>query len=331
MLTLWYQRCEIWIEFPVSAPIPSSPCLASFCHWPNVFGAPETPTAQLQVQVLFEFEKSLHHNNGFIVIPALLVAGRLAPFCEETFQQQQRLLLNGGRCPGCLSSPADDTVAALICDSSSYLLCLLSVKRWPPLQLPSHLHVYRLKSLLHPPHQSNRCLLALSRFFICHICRAVSILHATLNKQTICPITSSLRASFFTSSLSAICHLLLNLSEPFSHLVIPSRLRSASVPVPPNSPPARRLPLSCRTWKDSFSLLCLLWLCAAPSPGWICHWKSERALWRILNLKPSQTESVYLRVTTFLGAAGCIGSPPLVPRNRLIMFTTAALWWESSS
>lgn len=190
------------------------------------------------------------------MIPALLVAGRLAPFCEETFQQQ--LLLNSGRCPGCLSSPADDTIGAPICDSSSYLLCLLSVKRWPPLQLPSHLHVYRLKSLLCRPHRSSRSLLAPSRVFICHICRAVSILHATLNKQTICPITPSQRALFFTSSLSAICHLLLNLSQPFSHLVIPSRLRSASIPVPPNSPPAHRLPLSCHTWKDSFSLLCLL-------------------------------------------------------------------------
>lgn len=120
----------------------------------------------------------------------------------------------------------------------------------------------------------------------------------------------------------------------FSHLVIPSRRRSASVPVAPNSPAARRLPLNCHTWKDSFPLSFSLSAspdCAAPSRGWICHWKSERALWRILNLNPSQTESVYLRVATFPGAAGCSGSPLLVPRNRLIMFTRAALWWESSN
>lgn len=104
-----------------------------------------------------------------------------------------------------------------------------------------------------------------SRFFICHICHVVSILHATLHKQTICPIMPSLRALFFPTSHPTICHLLLNLSQPFSHLVIPSRLLSASVPVTPNRPAARRLPLNCHTWKDSSSLLCLFWLCCSVS------------------------------------------------------------------
>lgn len=64
-----------------------------------------------------------------------------------------------------------------------------------------------------------------SPFFICHTCHVASILHDTLNKQTICPIGPSPRALFFTSSLSAICHLLLNLS----HLIIPSPLHRTAL------------------------------------------------------------------------------------------------------
>lgn len=81
--------------------------------------------------------------------------------------------------------------------------------------------------------------------FICHICHGVSILHATLNKQTICPITPSPRALFFTPSPSTICHLLLNLSHPFSHLIIPSRLplclRPCYTKQPSSSPSAFEL------------------------------------------------------------------------------------------
>lgn len=171
-----------------------------------------------------------------------------------------------------------------------------------------------------------------SLFFICHICHVASILHATLNKQIICPIVPSLRALFFPSILSAICHLLLNLSHPFSHLIIPSRLPPCLRPrytkqPPPGPPSAFEL-----SYLEGFLLSPLPLLTAWRSVSWMdMQLESECALQRILNLKPSQTESVYLRVATFPGAAGCIGSPHLVPCNRLIMFTTAALWWESSN
>lgn len=158
-----------------------------------------------------------------------------------------------------------------------------------------------------------------------------SILHATLNKQTICPIVPSLRALFFTFVLSAICHLLLNLSHPFSHLIIPSRLPPCLRPVTPNSPPSPSSAFEL-SYLEGFLLSPLPLLTAWRSVSRMdMQLESECALQRILNLKPSQTESVYLRVATFPGAAGCIGSPHLVPCNRLIMFTTAALWWESSN
>lgn len=300
------------------------------CHWPNVFWAPDTPTAQVPVQFCcVRFRRLL------IIITAL--------FWSELFLLREVGSLLWGQIPAAavveqwIASRSASLISSWWFRLDSYLwqqllpaLPLVSqMVVSPPDTFSSACVPFEVSSLSFP--SVRLWSPPRSRFFICHICHVVSILHATLNKQTICPITPSLQALFFTSSLSTICHLLPNLSQPLSHLIIPSRLRSASVPVPPNSPPAHRLPLNCHTWKDSFSLLCLFWLCAALSRGWICYWKSECALWRILNLEPSQTESVYLRVTTFPGAAGRIGSPHLVPCSRLIMFTTAALWWESSN
>lgn len=172
-------------------------------------------------------------------------------------------MLNSGLCPGCFSHLQLMTPLVLVSVTAANT-CLrftasVSVSQTvasPPATISSACLSFEVSPLSFPSVQlwSPRW----SRLFICHICHVVSRLHATLNKQTICPIMPSLRALFFTSCLSTICHLLLNLSQPLSHLIIPSRLRSASVPVPPSSPPARCLPLSCHTWKDSVSLLCLL-------------------------------------------------------------------------
>lgn len=74
---------------------------------------------------------------------------------------------------------------------------------------------------------------------------------------------------------------------------------------------------------------------------WCSASQMDMQLWvradAVLNIKStaqtdvsSLTESVYL-VTAISGAAGCICSPHLVPRSRLIVLTTAAWWWESGN
>lgn len=118
-----------------------------------------------------------------------------------------------------------------------------------------------------------------SLFSICHICHVASILHATLNKQTICPIAPSPRALFFTSVLSAICHLRLNLSHPFSHLIIPSRLPpclrpryTKQHPPPQSTSPPSAFELS---YLEGFLLSPLPLLTAWRSHRRICNWSQS--------------------------------------------------------
>lgn len=146
------------------------------------------------------------------------------------------------------SAPADDTICTHICDSSWYLLCRLSLAPWvavshalasPPATISSACVSFEVSPLPLPSftRRSPPCCL----LFICHLCPVVSILHATLNKQTLCPIAPSLRTLFFTCRLSTICHLRLNPSHPFFHLIIPCRLPLCLRPCYSSSPPAFEL------------------------------------------------------------------------------------------
>lgn len=127
----------------------------------------------------------------------------------------------------------------------------------------------------------------------------------------------------------------------FSHLIIPSRLTPCPTTVisstPTNSPlQVYHLPLNCHTCY--FFLLSSLPLSAA----WCSASQMDMQFWvracAVQNIKseaqpdvPSSTESVYLGVTTMPSAAGCVCSPHLVPRSRLIVLTTAASQCESGN
>lgn len=110
------------------------------------------------------------------------------PHCdgEDAFQQLQ--LVSRLR----LWSPADDTP---VCDANTCWAARQSNAGLPSMCVCSRLSsVAPIGPAAVPP---SRC----SRFFTCHICHVGgSLLHAALNKQTICPLAPSLRALCFPSS-----------------------------------------------------------------------------------------------------------------------------------
>lgn len=172
-----------------------------------------------------------------------------------------------------------------------------------------------------------------SRFFICHLCHAPSILHAALKKQTVCPIAPSLRALFFTSSLPTICRLRMRLSHPSSPLVIPSGLRSASVPVAPRSPPPSPPSAFELSYLEGFLLSPLPLLTVCCSVPWMDVPLEVRGRC-VENMKSdAEPDRICLsqshRPSPALQAA--LAHLTLSLRSPLIVFTTAAVWWESSN